>query len=104
MLTIDSDSDEPSLISVTKKSKNDLDMRLERIESNVEDVSQEIDVVKDVLHLNEGLKFHSHRLLRDTFQCKICLRTPLNPPVIMSKCCKTIIGCEACVLMAWMPF
>ena len=37
------------------------------------------------------------RVLRDVFQCKICLSVPITPPVIMSKCCKTLIGCEGCV-------
>ena len=34
-------------------------------------------------------------LLRDAFQCKICLGIPVKP--IVSKCCKTIIGCDRCV-------
>ena len=37
------------------------------------------------------------RLIRDAFQCKVCLSIPIKPPVIMSKCCKAVIGCEKCV-------
>ncbi len=40
-----------------------------------------------------GLK----RVIKDTFQSKICLMVPINPPVVMSKCCRCIIGCEKCV-------
>ena len=40
-----------------------------------------------------GLK----RIVRDSFKCKICHAVPINPPVIMSKCCKTLIGCEPCI-------
>ena len=34
--------------------------------------------------------------LRDAFKCRICLKLPVTPLVIMGKCCKTIIGCQMC--------
>ena len=40
-----------------------------------------------------GLK----KLLYDSFKCKICLSTPMTPPIIFMKCCKSIVGCEACI-------
>ena len=40
-----------------------------------------------------GLK----RILRETFKCHICHNVPINPPVIVTKCCKTILGCESCI-------
>ncbi len=95
----DSDSDEPT----PKRLKDDTVMRVERIESNVEDLLQEVDSMKasinDILHLNERSKVPValQRLMRDAFQCKICLCTPIKPPVIMSKCCKSILGCEKCI-------
>ena len=95
----DSDSDEPT----PKRLKDDTVMRVERIESNVEDLLQEVDSMKtsinDILHLNERSKVPValQRLMRDAFQCKICLCTPTRPPVIMSKCCKSILGCERCI-------
>ena len=39
-----------------------------------------------------GLK----RLLNESFLCHIC-RNCMTPPIILSKCCKSIIGCETCV-------
>ena len=98
----DSDSDEPT----PKRAKDDTSMRtatLSRIEMKVDDVKEDIDnvkeAVKDIMHLNDKAKIPMglQRIIRDTFQCKICLRIPIRPPVIMSKCCKTIIGCETCV-------
>lgn len=35
--------------------------------------------------------------LRETFKCHICHSTPINPPVIITRCCKSILGCEGCV-------
>ena len=40
-----------------------------------------------------GLK----RILRETFKCRVCHNVPINPPVIVTKCCKTILGCESCI-------
>lgn len=37
------------------------------------------------------------RLLYDTFRCAICQATPMTPPVIFARCCKTILGCQSCV-------
>ena len=36
-------------------------------------------------------------MLYDTFKCIICQSTPMVPPIIFAKCCKTILGCEHCV-------
>ena len=36
-------------------------------------------------------------LLDDHLKCKICHASPMTPPIIMAKCCRSIIGCESCV-------
>ena len=107
---VDSDSEEEP---VSKRSKNDItkvvsmvdDVRddLFRTESKVDDVKTTLETMKreiqDILHLDQasnvpmGLK----HMVRNTFQCKICLGIPMSPPVVMAKCCKTIIGCEQCI-------
>ena len=40
-----------------------------------------------------GLK----KLLQDSLKCHICQAVPFIPPIVMAKCCKSILGCEACV-------
>ena len=37
------------------------------------------------------------QLMRDNFQCKICHIVPVKPPVIITKCCQSILGCKKCV-------
>ena len=77
----------------TKKPKDD---KLETILHNVESIKESL---SDIFSLSEnscvplGLK----RVIRDTFQCTICRQVPIHPPVIITKCCKTILGCETCV-------
>lgn len=39
-----------------------------------------------------GLK----RALQENFKCKICHSSPMQPPVVVAKCCKSILGCESC--------
>ena len=37
-----------------------------------------------------------HKLC-DTFKCNICRNSPIIPPVIFARCCKSIVGCQTCV-------
>ena len=64
-----------------------------------EDIDTVKDAIQEILHLNSRAKLPIglQRVLRDVFQCKICLSVPITPPVIMYKCCKTLIGCEGCI-------
>ena len=34
--------------------------------------------------------------LKQAFQCKICFLTPLKPPMIVTRCCKNVLGCKNC--------
>ena len=55
--------------------------------------------VDSVLKLTTATKIPAalHILLQDTFKCMICHESPIVPPVIMTKCCKVILGCQQCV-------
>ena len=37
------------------------------------------------------------RHLSETFKCQICSRVPMKPPIIYTRCCKRILGCQTCV-------
>ena len=37
------------------------------------------------------------RTMQETFKCRICLSVPIKPPILVSKCCKVILGCESCI-------
>jgi len=32
-----------------------------------------------------------------TLKCCICRTSPIKPPLIIAKCCKSILGCEECI-------
>ena len=95
VVMVDSDIEE---LENQKMSKDNSSLII--IESKVDDVKENVEAIKeaiqDIWHLNEKSTVPIG-LLRDAFQCKICLKIPIQPPVIMSKCCKVIIGCETCV-------
>ena len=40
-----------------------------------------------------GLK----HIMMETFQCSICMSSPVVPPVIYARCCKRLLGCQSCV-------
>ena len=60
---------------------------------NIKDSLLDMFSLTENSHIPLGLK----RVIRDTFQCTICRQVPIHPPVIVTKCCKTILGCETCV-------
>ena len=51
--------------------------------------------------LNEVIDKHTvptswRQLLCDNFKCQIC-QAIINPPAVVTKCCKNILGCKECV-------
>ena len=64
-----------------------------------QDISEIKDQIAEIMSLSSDMKIPLalKRIIRDTFKCTICLAVPIKPPVIVTKCCKTILGCETCV-------
>lgn len=34
--------------------------------------------------------------LKENFKCRICHSLPIKPPVMISRCCRNLLGCESC--------
>ena len=92
-ITIPSDSsDDESDIPVVKRRKEGIDGIARDIKALKSDVASLFEVSRRS-RIPMGLK----KMLIDTFRCTICQSTPMMPPIIFSKCCKSIIGCQECV-------
>ena len=65
------------------------------IGKDVKDIKKQL---SSLLTIDKTLRipFSLHLLLIDNFKCSIC-QDVLEPPVIFSRCCKYLIGCEKCV-------
>ena len=59
-------------------------------------------MVSDKMQVNQvlSLPIGVVKLLRDAFMCKICHVTHMKPPLIATKCCSSLLGCEEC-FNAW---
>ena len=44
---------------------------------------------------NSNIPLAMKKSIETTFQCKIC-RNLMTPPIIFSKCCRSLLGCAAC--------
>lgn len=55
--------------------------------------------LQGLFQLSKGMKLPPglHRQLCDTFKCQICHLAPIRPPVIFTRCCKQLVGCQSCV-------
>ena len=86
----DADSSMKRARMTTVENKLDLALcDLKNVKSVVDDI---MSVTKDS-PIPLGLK----KILRDTLTCRICLSAPIVPPVVITKCCKVLLGCEMCV-------
>lgn len=96
----DSESDHPkikmskieSTLILIESAVEDMRDDVYRIERKVDSLKDFVDTIKvsldDMVTLNDtsSVPFGLQKIIRDSFQCKICLSIPMNPPVIMSKC------------------
>jgi len=79
---------------------------LESVESKIDFMMTDILQVKEnfdqAIRLTKDtpIPMDLKKSIKDHFKCRICLTSPLNPPVVVMKCCRVILGCEACV-NAW---
>ena len=89
---VDSDDDdfEPRSKKARKEAK--LDMVLDEVQGVKASLVEMMALTQDS-KVPMGLK----RIIRDTFKCRICHTVPIKPPVIVTKCCKNILGCESCI-------
>ena len=95
--TSDDESDATSSMSVsTRNKKPKLDKMLETIG---DDVSVIRETVTDMMSLtaNCNLPLGLQRIIRDTFKCYICHSVPVKPPIIVTKCCENMLGCQECI-------
>ena len=88
----DLNNDEPS----KKKRRCDDSKMLQRLNDEVASIR---DIMVDMMSLtaDTNLPIGLRRILRDTFKCQICHSVPITPPVIVTKCCRNLLGCQACV-------
>lgn len=97
------DFDEEDFEPQRKKPANDIAIKLDLLAEKQDILNEEFAIVKDnitdIMQLTSESKIplSLKKLICDHFKCSLCHSTPINPPIIVSKCCKTIIGCEGCV-------
>ena len=86
-------SDDEDFEPTNKRGRQEkLDLLLNKVGSIRECLNDMITLTKDA-RVPMGLK----RIPRDTFKCRICHSVPIKPPVIVTKCCKNVLGCESCI-------
>ena len=67
-----------------------------QIFSEIRDIRKDL---QSLFQISKGMKLPLgiHKLLQDAFKCNICCSSPIKPPVIFSRCCKRLLGCQECV-------
>ena len=50
-----------------------------------------------ILDIAPNLPIGLSSLIYETFKCSICHTSPIIPPAIFARCCRSIVGCQRCV-------
>ena len=84
-----SDSDNEVTSKRTKSNSVAVEVIADKIDDLRDDIVSVKCVMQDVLCLSSSsnIPLGLQRLIRDSFQCKICFAAPITPPVMLSKCC-----------------
>ena len=84
-----SDSDqEPGPRKKAKISQHDIDKNIKGIKDQLDSLF----TVQKTLKVPLALR----KIFAEDFQC-VCCEGVMKPPIIFSRCCKRLIGCEACI-------
>ena len=87
-----SDDSEEDFMIPSKKSRGEIEI----VRSDIAEIKS---LVTDILQINQilPLPLGVIKMIKDAFMCKICHETPMKPPIIATKCCSSLLGCEVCV-------
>ena len=77
----------------------DVKSSIEDIKSSIESSFKEVkSSIEDIFAISKDSKipYGLLKVIKETFKCSICHCVPIKPPIIVTKCCKSILGCDAC--------
>lgn len=95
-IVIDSSDDDNDFIEHPKRKRVQFGTKIDALADKITDLKAK---VADIISITKEVKIPLPliNMMRDTFKCTICHKVQAKPPLIISKCCKIIIGCDACV-------
>ena len=94
--TSDDESDDDGGMSGSTRKRVKLDDTLEAIGQDVSAIRETITEMM-TLTADCSMPLGLKRVVNDTFKCYICHVIPVKPPIIVTKCCKNMLGCQECV-------
>ncbi|XP_065898986.1 uncharacterized protein [Dysidea avara] len=66
-----------------------------RIKNELRDMRDEFRGLRSIIERTLPISLRDK--LKDILKCCICQVVPIRPPMVISMCCKSIVGCEQCV-------
>ena len=93
----DANTDEPKPQKILKTEWEEMAQDLGGVAANIEVMKEQI---KELLMCTTDSKVQIplalKNSLKENFKCWICHSLPIKPPVMISKCCRNLSGCESC--------
>lgn len=81
-----------------KELKEETSLLREEVQNNSSTLDECKTMLQELIVVNKFLPLPPCviKLVSDAFKCKICLKAPMTPPVIATRCCNVLIGCSIC--------
>jgi ACT domain-containing protein len=86
-----------------RKASTTTSFQLSTIEGKLTEIQNVIDENKSELQKvltftkDSKVPIALKNIVKESFSCKICHKAPMETPILASRCCGCIIGCEVCV-------
>ena len=84
------------LLKLRAATKNYHLAQQKKIKTELKEMKEELTKVKTII-LQTAVPNSIQQHHRGVIRCCICQTVPIRPPIIVSRCCMSVIGCEQCV-------
>lgn len=80
------------------KLSEQLTRQLQQMKEEMQELKNDTEEIKlGMWEKSDGIPKAFKEALEHAFKCKICQGVPMKPPIILAKCCSSILGCQTCV-------
>ena len=86
----DDSSDDDSAVPQPARKKSKIDVK--QLTSELKSVKETLTNILTKHSITQGWR----QVLNEHFKCQIC-QGIINPPILVSECCHTILGCQDCI-------
>ena len=89
-------ANEPRPKKMREKDLEGMSQSLDGVAANIEVMKEQIEEIRMCAADSKAqMPLALKTSLQENFKCRICHSLPIRPPVMIARCCRSILGCES---------